>query len=294
MIYVKNKFKETFIISFCSILVNIVLSLGKVIAGISLKSQTLISDAVHSMSDVLSTVIVIIGTFIANKQADEDHQYGHERYEEIASLLLGSLLCFTGYEVAKSAIMSLITQNYNIDTSNIIIGIIVCLISISSKFLMYLITLLKAKQIESSALKADAYHHLSDSLSSIGGLIGLIFVQIGYPITDSIAALVIAIFIFISAFEIIKDATDKLTDKACCDEDLNAIKNIVYKHKNVEIHRLRTRLFSNRIYVDLEIALDSQLTLQAAHEIAQQIHDELEEQIPKIKHCLIHVNPQNN
>ena len=289
----KNKFKETFLISFCSILVNLVLSLGKVIAGISLKSQTLISDAVHSMSDVLSTVIVIIGTFIANKQADEDHPYGHERYEEIASLLLGSLLFFTGYEVAKSAIMSLITQNYNIDTSNILIGIIVCLISIGSKFVMYLITLIKAKQIESSALKADAYHHLSDSLSSIGGLVGLIFVQIGYSVMDSIAALTIAVFIFVSAFEIIKDATDKLTDKACSDEDLSKIKDIVHKHKNVEIHRLRTRLFSNRIYVDLEIALDSQLTLQTAHETAQQIHDELEDQIPKIKHCLIHVNPKN-
>lgn len=289
----KNKRLSTiFIISIISIILNIVLSLGKAIIGINLLSGAIVSDAVHSASDVLSTIIIIIGTFIANKKEDKNHPYGHERFEEIASILLGSLLFFTGFEILKEAIITLKNGNYNLNVENLSIGILLCIISIVSKFLMFLFTYIYAKKIDSSALKADGYHHLSDSLSSIGALLGLIGVMNKYYFADSIAALIISLFIFKTAIDIIKESTNKLTDMACDECDEKKIKEEILKFNNVTIDSIKTRKFSNKIYVDVEIALDKSLSLYEAHEKAENIHDKLEKVFPEIKHCMIHINPK--
>lgn len=289
----KNKrLNIIFIISIISIILNLALSLGKAIIGIKLSSGAIISDAVHSASDVLSTIIIIIGTFVANKKEDKNHPYGHERFEEIASILLGCLLFFTGFEILKDAIITLKNGNYNLNIENINIGLILCVISIILKFLMYLFTYIYSKKINSSALKADAYHHLSDSLSSIGALIGLIGVMNNYYFADSIAACVISLFIFKTAFDIIKESTNKLTDMACDECDEEKIKEEILKFKGVTIDDIKTRKFSNKIYIDIEIALDGNLSLYKAHEIAEDIHDNLEKLFPEIKHCMIHVNPK--
>ena len=286
----KNKRLNTiFVISLISIILNLVLSLGKAVIGVKLLSGAIISDAVHSASDVFSTIIIIIGTFVANKKEDKNHPYGHERFEEIASILLGCLLFFTGFEILKEAIITLRNGNYNLNIENINIGLILCAISIILKFSMYLFTYIYSKKINSSALKADAYHHLSDSLSSIGALIGLIGVMNNYYFADSIAACVISLFIFKTAFDIIKESTNKLTDMACDEEK---IKEEILKFKDVTIDDIKTRKFSNKIYIDIEIALDGNLSLYKAHEIAEDIHDNLEKLFPEIKHCMIHVNPK--
>lgn len=289
----KNKRLNTiFVISLISIILNLVLSLGKAVIGVKLLSGAIISDAVHSASDVFSTIIIIIGTFVANKKEDKNHPYGHERFEEIASILLGCLLFFTGFEILKEAIITLRNGNYNLNIENINIGLILCVISIILKFLMYLFTYIYSKKINSSALKADAYHHLSDSLSSIGALIGLIGVMNNYYFADSIAACVISLFIFKTAFDIIKESTNKLTDMACDECDEEKIKEEILKFKDVTIDDIKTRKFSNKIYIDIEIALDGNLSLYKAHEIAEDIHDNLEKLFPEIKHCMIHVNPK--
>lgn len=289
----KNKRLNTiFVISLISIILNLVLSLGKAVIGVKLLSGAIISDAVHSASDVFSTIIIIIGTFVANKKEDKNHPYGHERFEEIASILLGCLLFFTGFEILKEAIITLRNGNYNLNIENINIGLILCVISIILKFLMYLFTYIYSKKINSSALKADAYHHLSDSLSSIGALIGLIGVMNNYYFADSIAACVISLFIFKTAFDIIKESTNKLTDMACDECDEEKIKEEILKFKDVTIDDIKTRKFSNKIYIDIEIALDGNLSLYKAHEIAEDIHNNLEKLFPEIKHCMIHVNPK--
>lgn len=157
---------------------------------------------------------------------------------------------------------------------------------------MFLFTYIYAKKINSSALKADGFHHLSDSLSSIGALIGLIGVMNKYYFADSIAACVISLFIFKTAFDIIKESTNKLTDMACDECDEKKIKEEILKFNNVTIDSIKTRKFSNKIYVDVEIALDKSLSLYEAHEKAENIHDKLEKVFPEIKHCMIHINPK--
>lgn len=279
-----------FIISIISIIFNIILAAAKIFIGIEISSQTIISDAIHSASDVLSTIIIMIGAVIANKQADENHPYGHERFEEIGAIILGCILFFTGFEITQSAIVSLINNDYSINIENSMLGISISIISIAIKFLMYYISIIYAKKINSSSLKADGYHHLSDSLSSIGALVGLIFVNFNYAFMDSIAAIIIALFVFKAAIDIIKEATDKLTDAACDKEIYEKILEII-NNEDVYIDDMKTRKFSNKIYIDIEIALDSNLSLKESHDKAQKLHDLLEEKIPNIKHCMVHVNP---
>ena len=138
---------------------------------------------------------------------------------------------------------------------------------------------------------ADAWHHRSDSLSSIGALIGIVGARIGYPIMDSVASLIIFLFIAKAAYEIFKDAVDKMVDHS--DEKIEKeIETFVRKYKEViDIDLLKTRLFGNKIYVDLEIQLDEKLTLKKAHETAEKIHDAIEEKFPNVKHVMIHTNP---
>ena len=280
-----------FIISIISIIFNIILAVAKIFIGIEISSQTIISDAIHSASDVLSTIIIMIGAVIANKQADENHPYGHERFEEISAIILGCILFFTGFEITQSAIISLINNDYSINIKNSMLGISISIISIIIKFLMYYISIVFAKKINSSSLKADGYHHLSDSLSSIGALIGLIFVNLNYAFMDSIAAIIIALFIFKAAIDIIKEATEKLTDTSCSKEIEEQIISIIQK-ENIQIDKMKTRKFSNKIYIDIEIGLDSNLSLKESHDKAEKLHDLLESTMPNIKHCMVHVNPK--
>ena len=139
---------------------------------------------------------------------------------------------------------------------------------------------------------ADAWHHRSDAFSSIGALIGIAGARLGFPIMDSIASLVILGFIVKASFEIFKDAIEKMLDCSCDEETENQIEQCILENKDVlGIDLLKTRMFGNKIYVDIEIQLDSNLTLSVAHKITEQIHDNIEQKFPKIKHVLIHVNP---
>ena len=157
---------------------------------------------------------------------------------------------------------------------------------------MYWYTRHYAKKIDSSALMADAWHHRSDALSSVGALIGIFFARIGYPIMDSVASIIIFIFIVKASIDIFMDATNKVVDHSCDEELEKEIYNYVMKNKDVkDIDLVRTRMFGNKIYVDLEICLDEKLTLKEAHDIAESLHDKLEKKFDKVKHVMVHVNP---
>ena len=147
--------------------------------------------------------------------------------------------------------------------------------------------------IDSSALMADAWHHRSDAFSSIGALIGIAGARLGFPVMDSLASLVIFIFIVKAAADIFKDAMDKMVDHSCDEETERQIYNCVMKNKKVlGIDLLQTRIFGNKIYVDVEIQADAMCTLQEAHNIAEEVHDEIEKDFPKVKHIMVHVNPK--
>ncbi|MEG1781979.1 MAG: cation diffusion facilitator family transporter [Oscillospiraceae bacterium] len=279
-------------VSFISIVVNVVLSLFKLIAGIVAHSGAMISDAIHSASDVMSTFVVIIGVSIANKASDKSHQYGHERMESVASIILAVLLFITGVGIGLSGIEKILSG----DGKSLLVpgrlALIAAVTSIVVKEWMYWFTRAAAKKINSGALMADAWHHRSDALSSIGSFVGILGARMGFPILDPIASVVICFFICKAAYDIFKDAINKMVDKSCDEETIVKIEETIKTQEGVmAIDDIRTRLFGNKIYVDIEIAADGQQSLTQAHGIAQGVHDMVEKNFPEVKHCMVHVNP---
>lgn len=279
-------------VSYVTIAGNILLAIGKLLAGFIAHSNAMISDAVHSASDVFSTIVVIIGIRLASKKADKEHPYGHERLECVAAIVLAMILFVTGLAIGAEALKNIFSGDYNHLQIPGILALIAAIVSIISKEAMFWYTRANAKKIDSGALMADAWHHRSDAFSSIGALVGIVGARMGFPVMDSIASLIIFVFIIKAAYDIFKDAIDKMVDHACDDETEKQIKECVLKNENVEgIDLLQTRIFGNKIYVDMEIAVDASYTLKKAHEIAEEVHHNIERNFPKIKHIMVHVNP---
>lgn len=280
-------------VSLVSIIGNVILSLFKLLAGILASSGAMISDAVHSASDVFSSIIVIIGVRISAKESDSDHPYGHERLECVAAIVLATILAVTGLGIGYFAACKIIFGN----TDELVVpgslALWAAIISIISKEAMFWYTRHYAKKLDSGALMADAWHHRSDALSSIGSLIGILGAMLGAPIMDPIASLVICLFICKAAYDIFKDAIDKMVDKSCDKEFEQELYDMVTSQNNeLSIDLLQTRLFGNKIYVDIEISLDGTMQLNESHAIAEHIHDMIESTYPKVKHIMVHVNPK--
>ena len=278
-------------VSIISIIANVVLAAFKLVAGILAHSSAMLSDAIHSASDVFSTFVVMIGIKIASKEPDEEHPYGHERMECVAAIILATILCITGLGIGKNA-LEFITGNSSEVSVPGMLALVAAIVSIIVKEAMFWYTRHYAKKIDSGALMADAWHHRSDALSSIGAFIGIIFARMGYVMMDSIACLVICVFIVKAAYDIFKDAVDKMVDKSCSIEVEDEIRAIVMAEDGVRgIDSLSTRLFGNKMYVDLEIRADGEKTLNETHEIAEAVHDSIEARFEKVKHIMVHVNP---
>lgn len=287
----ENMEKIAMKVSIISIIANVVLAAFKLVAGILAHSSAMLSDAIHSASDVFSTFVVMIGIKIASKEPDEEHPYGHERMECVAAIILATILCITGLGIGKNA-LSNITGNSGEMAVPGMLALIAAIVSIIVKEAMFWYTRHYAKKIDSGALMADAWHHRSDALSSIGAFIGIIFARMGYVMMDSIACLVICVFIVKAAYDIFKDAIDKMVDKSCSLEVEAEIRTIVMSVDGVKgIDSLSTRLFGNKMYVDIEIRADGEKTLNETHEIAEAVHDSIEAQFEKVKHIMVHVNP---
>ena len=279
-------------VSIISIIANTFLAIFKLLAGIFAHSSAMISDAIHSASDVFSSFVVIIGIKLSSKEPDKEHPYGHERLECVAAMILSVILFITGAGIFYNALKNIITGDYNNIAIPGVLALIAAIVSIVVKEAMYWYTRHYAKKIDSSALMADAWHHRSDALSSVGALIGIFFARIGYPIMDSVASIIIFIFIVKASIDIFMDATNKVVDHSCDEELEKEIYDYVMKNKDVkDIDLFRTRMFGNKIYVDLEICLDEKLTLKEAHDIAESLHDKLEKKFDKVKHVMVHVNP---
>lgn len=279
-------------VSVISIIWNVILTVFKFIAGIFAHSGAMVSDAVHSASDVFSTFIVIIGVKISNKASDKEHPYGHERMECVAALILAIILCATGLGIGYSGLKTIFSGNLSELAVPGTLALIAAVISIAVKEGMYWYTRFYAKRINSGVMMADAWHHRSDALSSIGSFIGILGAILGFPILDPIASVVICVMIIKASYDIFKDSIDKMTDTSCDDNKINEIRNIIQAQNGVvAIDQIKTRLFGDKIYVDVEIQADGNLTLRDAHEIAENVHDEIERRLTNVKHCMVHVNP---
>lgn len=283
---------EAMKVSFISIAVNVALSVFKFAAGVIASSGAMISDAVHSLSDVLSTFIVIAGIKMSAKKNDAEHPYGHERMECVAAIILSIMLALVGVGIGYSGIEKIISGNSALKAPGVL-ALVAAIVSIAVKEWMYWYTRGVAKREMSDALMADAWHHRSDALSSVGSFIGIGGALLGYPVLDAVASVVICVFIMKAAIDIFRGAIDKMVDRACDPETTRKIRDIILDHDNtIQLDMLKTRMFGSKVFVDVEFSMDGNVTLREAHAVADHIHNEIEEKIPMVKHCMIHVNPQ--
>lgn len=283
-----NRLKIGVKVSKNTIIGNSILSIIKISVGFFARSNAMIADGLHSFSDVVSTVGVIIGLKLSSKPDDKGHPYGHERIESLCALFLSIMLFAVAIGISYSGIRNIVIGNLSIPGAS---AIWAAILSIISKEWMYFYTIKYAKLINSSSLKADAWHHRSDSLSSVGALIGIIGARMGFPILDSLVSLIISALIIKVSYAIGKESIFQLIDTSANDDVVHEIKDKINSINGVKkIDTIKTRLHANRIYVDVEISVDSNLTVEEGHKIAMTVHNSIEENT-SIKHCMVHINP---
>ncbi len=279
-------------LSLVGIIGNVFLSAFKFVAGIMGNSSAMVSDAVHSLSDVFATFIAFLGVRFGRREADASHSYGHERIESLAAVVLGLILLVTGVGIGWVGLEKILAGNYESLPIPGMIALIAAIVSIAVKEGMFWYTRHWARVIRSSAFEADAWHHRSDAMSSIGALVGVGGSMLGYPVLDPIASVVICLFILKQGISIIYDALKKMLDTSCGEQFEKEVRQLVDAEDQVErIDMLRTRMFGDKVYIDMEIAIDGSMQLTDAHAIAERVHDDIEHAFPEVKHVMIHVNP---
>ncbi|MCL2621812.1 MAG: cation diffusion facilitator family transporter [Firmicutes bacterium] len=278
-------------ISIITIIVNLILVVAKTIVGVLFNNLSVLSDAIHSGTDFITSFIIIGAVFLSNPKRDKDHNYGHEKVEPLVVLLLALIIGVVGVFLGYEGVMGILAPQAA-QLNWYLIGVVI--FSILIKEWMFHYEMHYAKKINSEILKADAWHSRSDSLASVAVLIGLIgSVFIKTNILESIAVIIVALFIIKVAIDIAIPAVNQLIDKSADEETVNKIKEITKHVEGVlDIDLVRTRIFGNAIYVDIDIVVDGNLTTTQSHNIAQVVHDTLESKDDlRIKHCIVHVNP---
>ena len=277
-------------VSLVGITVDLLLTALKLAAGVLAHSSAMISDAVHSASDLFSSFIVIAGVRIAARESDREHPYGHERFECVAALVLSLILAVTGVSIGWTALRRI--ADGTASEAPGLLALIAAVVSIAAKESMFWYTRAAAERLGSPALKASAWHHRSDALSSVGALLGVAGARLGFPVADSAASLVISVFICKAALDIFRDAIDRMVDRAADASTEESIRRTALAVEGVlGVDLLQTRTFGSRLYVEMEISADGSLSLAQAHAIAERVHDAVEEAFPGVKHIMVHVNP---
>ncbi len=270
---------------------NAALCVMKLAVGFLAHSSGLISDAVNSASDVLNTLIAMIGVRIGNKQADADHPYGHARFECVASLLLAFLVFATGLGIGWNGVKAIVSGGQGLEIPGLpalIAAVAVCI----AKELLYWYTIRAAKKLDSLALKASAWDHRSDVFAALGVFAGILGARLGVPVLDAVASVIICVLILRVAVKIFLEAVSQTVDQACEPELEGRFRTAALSQGGVRrVDELRSRRVGPGVYVDMEIAADGNLSLKDAHDIAERVHDAVEACEPGIRHCMVHVNP---
>ena len=279
-------------VSKVSVAANVFLSAFKLFAGVVGHSGAMIADAVHSLSDVAGSGLVILGAHLSSKESDREHQYGHERLECVISLILANVLLLVAAGIGIEGIRGMIDPQSAAMPG--MLALIAAVVSVASKEVLYWYTRAAAKKIDSVSLMAEAWHHRSDAISSVGSSIGIFGAMLGFPVLQPAVCVLIAVLIFKVGIDIYRETMNKLIDKACDDETAEKIKaTIVAQEGVIALDEIKTRLFGSKVYVDIDNACDGTQSLYDAHRIAERVHRQVEELFPgRIKHCSVHVNPR--
>lgn len=285
-----NRYDESNKVTIISILLNIVLTILKILSGILGNSTAIIADGLHSASDIITSVGILIGNSISRKPRDDEHQYGHEKAESLVSFTLATVLIGISLKIGYDGLRELINVN-NILVPNAL-PLVVALISIVVKEYQYQITIRVAKRINSSSLKADAWHHRSDALSSIAAFIGIGGAMLGLKILDPIASIIVAIVVVKVGIDILKSACDELMDSSISKQDISKIKSLVDSNEKIYgIKDFKSRKYGSVAYIDMSIFIDKSKTLEEAHDIADNLEHTIISGLSYVKEINIHTEP---
>ena len=289
--------KEIFRITWIGSIANFLLLIVKFLAGIIGHSAAMVADAVHSLSDFVTDIIVILFVRISGKPEDEGHDYGHGKYETLATAIIGIILFFVGVGILVNGSTSVIdTLNGKPLAPPSILALIVAGLSIITKEALYQYTVIKGEHLNSQALTANAWHHRSDAFSSIGTLAGIggaICLGEKWRVLDPIAAIVVSLFIIKVSIKLLKPCVDELLERSLPAETENKILDIILSFSEVSSpHHLRTRRIGNNIAIEVHIRMDGNISLLDAHTLASKIEQRLKAEFGEKTHIGIHMEPR--
>lgn len=276
--------------------VNFLLLVFKFFAGITGHSAAMLADAVHSLSDFITDIVVIVFVRIAGKPEDKGHDYGHGKYETLATAIIGLLLLCVGFGIFWNGASSIYTflQGGQLESPGVV-ALVAALVSIVSKEILYQYTVIQGKKLNSQAVVANAWHHRSDALSSIGTAIGIggaILLGDHWRVLDPIAAVVVSFFIMKVSVQLLIPCVDELLEKSLPDDVEKEIEQTVLSFPGVsQPHHLRTRRIGSYYAIEIHVRMDGKITLEEAHGTATAIENKLKEMFGKGTHVGIHVEP---
>ena len=278
-------------------IVNFILLVFKFIAGIAGHSAAMVADAVHSLSDFVTDIVVIVFVKISGKPQDESHDYGHGKYETLATAIIGVVLFAVGVGILVNSVTGVIDAfNGKVLEAPSMIALVAAAVSIMFKELLFQYTVQKGNTLDSKAVVANAWHHRSDAFSSIGTLIGItgaIFLGEKWRVLDPIAAFFVSVFIIKVAVDLIKPCIDELLEKSLSKEVEDKILAIVTAFPEVDSpHHLRTRRIGNNIAIEIHIRMDGTMSLKAAHDITKKIESAVKDEFGQETHIGIHMEPK--
>lgn len=277
-------------------IINVILLVMKFIAGMLGNSAAMIADAIHSLSDFLTDIVVIVLVKLSSKPADKDHHYGHGKYETVATSIIGIALIVVSVMLAWNGIDKIlfVIKGGKIESPGMI-AFVAAIVSILLKEWVFRITKKVALEVESQALEANAWHHRSDALSSIGTTIGIggaVLLGNGFAILDPIAAVIVSVFIFIAAYRLLRQASGELLEESLPKETEDRIEEIVYKDTMVsDIHNLHTRRIGSIIAIEMHLRLPGNISLEEAHRHATAIEHALKAEFGSGTHIMLHIEP---
>mgnify|MGYP006316090227 FL=1 len=294
-----NREKEIYKLTLWGSLVNFLLLVFKFVAGFVGNSAAMIADAVHSLSDFITDIIVILFVRVSSMPKDENHHYGHGKYETLATAIIGVVLFAVGVGILVNAVETIIDffHGKELAAPNIwALG--AAAVSIVFKEVLYQYTVYKGKNLNSNALMANAWHHRSDALSSIGTLLGIsgaMFLGEKWRVLDPIAAFLVSIFILKVAIELTKASLEELLEKSLPKKTQEKILNIIHSFPEVKSpHNLRTRHIGSNIAIEFHIRMDGNLSLNEVHEITKRMENALKAEFGPLTHIGIHMEPINH
>lgn len=267
---------------------NLAVAAAKVIVGELCGSTAVKADGIHSMFDGVSNVVGLFGLYMAARPADEGHPYGHGKFETFASAFIGCLLLLAAYEVGYSAVSSLVAGTSTVEFSPLTVAVMVVTICVNVGVTTYEHAM--GRKYCSALLDADAKHTLSDVLVSGSVIVGLVFVALGYPIADSIAALVVTVAIVCAALSVFKDVRDTFADSARIDGGLLAECALGVEGVR-SCHHVRTRGMEGEIYADLHVLVDPDVSVAAGHAIADDVERAVKQRFEHVVDVLVHIEP---